>query len=248
MTKEKIIYNPLRPCKVCGDIGNAYGINKPNGKIIYTSKCKKCLNLDVKSKTFTICQKCSSEKEASYNRYCTECINETRWFIQPEELLIIKRWCRKQELRNWMTDLQGLNELITMYHLVTHREGEYDNMEPAEQFKNMWEKVLSVYKEIKNISDETLKNIKLDKIELKVKKKELTIRKLENSDLSKFFDIIEKFEYEGKIYSFEEEYLNCITGDSKVSCVRCRKIISSLKNELLRLKLNTGVKYKYGKK
>lgn len=248
MTKYNAIYDPLRPCKICGDIGNSYGTSRSDGKVVYTAKCKNCINLDLKSKTFTICQKCSSEKEASYQRYCAECINETRWIIQPEELLVIKRWCRKQELRNWMTNLEGLNELITMYQLVTHREGEYDNLEPSDQFKKMWEKVLSVYKEIKNISDETLMNIKLDKIELKVKKKEVTIRKLENSDLNKFFDIIDKFEYDGKIYSFEEEYLSCITGDSKISCVRCRKIISSLKNELSRIKLKTGVKYKYGKK
>ena len=248
MMKYKAIYDPLRPCISCGDVGNSYASTAPSGLTRYTSKCKKCLNLEMKKKEFDVCFKCGCDKKPSYNRYCSNCLNRINWNIQPEELLIIKRWCRKQELRNWMTDLQGLNELITIYYLVTHKEGEYDNMESSEQFKNMWEKVLSVYNEIKDISDDNLKDISLNKIDLKIKKKENMLKKLNNNDLDFFFKIIENFEFEGKTYTLEQEYLDCISGHSKVSCVRCRKIIQEMRRELLRLRGKTGVKYKYGKK
>lgn len=231
--------NPLRQCKQCGDIGNAYAIKRPNGNIIYTSKCKKCLNNNARSKLYSVCQKCSADKEESYQRYCVDCINEVRWLIKPEELLTIKKWCRKQELRNWMTDLLGLSELITIYQLVTNKESEYDNMSSGNQLQKMWNKVLSVYNEIKDIKDETLLQIHLDKTTLKLKKKENMLKKLENSDLDFFFNLIQQFEYEDKIYSFQEEYLSCMSGESKVSCVRCRKIIQELRRELVRLRNKT---------
>lgn len=241
--------NPNRQCKICGSIGNSYEIKKSDGGIIYTAKCKTCINNEAKKRVFVTCQKCSQPKDENYNRYCSECINEKRWFIEPEDLIKIKRWVRKQEIRHFMTDLSGLNELITMYQIVSHREGEFDHLSSSKQLQKMWDKVFKVYNEIKDINDETLAKIKLDKIGLKIKKKENMIKKLENSDLDFFFQIMSEYEFEGKIYTFQEEYLDCVSGISKVSCVRCRKIIQEMRRELVRLRNKTGVKqYKNGKK
>ena len=89
--KIKDTENPMRPCNNCGSIGNAYVIKKSNGKLHYTAKCKTCINNEAKKRVFTTCQKCSQDKEENYNRYCSECINEKRWFIEPEDLIKIKR-------------------------------------------------------------------------------------------------------------------------------------------------------------
>ena len=241
--------NPNRQCKICGSSGNSYVIKKSDGGIIYTAKCKTCINNEAKKRVFSVCQKCSQPKDETYNRYCNECINEKRWFIEPQDLITIKRWVRKQEIRHFMTDLSGLNELITIYQLVSHREGEYDNLSSSKQLQKMWNKIFKVYTQIKDINDDVLLKLKLDKIELKFKKKDIfMIKKSSNSDLDYYFKIVEEYEIDGKIYSLKQEYLDCVTGSSKVSCARCRKIIQEMRRELMRLKNNTGTNYKNGKK
>ena len=74
------------------------------------------------------------------------------------------------------------------------------------------------------------------------------IKKSSNSDLDYYFKIVEEYEIDGKIYSLKQEYLDCVTGSSKVSCARCRKIIQEMRRELIRLRNNTGTNYKNGKK
>lgn len=57
-----------------------------------------------------------------------------------------------------------------------------------------------------------------------------------------------EFEFEGKEYSLVNEYKDCLLKVSKVSCVRCRKIIQQLRDDLIKLRANTGVKTKYSKR
>jgi hypothetical protein len=53
--------------------------------------------------------------------------------------------------------------------------------------------------------------------------------------LDKFLEHIESFEIEGKIFNLENEVNLCTMGN-KTACVRVRKIIASLRSDLIELK------------
>jgi hypothetical protein len=244
--------NPLRQCKNCGSIGDSYEIKKPYG-LIYSALCRVCTLKRAKSRTYTECQKCGNEKDESYVRYCYECSNrlyfeKTR--ITPyEDLVEIKKWIRKCEIRGWMTDLMGINELITMYDKIKRNNEEFDSFGSGKQLDRMFKRVLKAYEVIKDLTDEQLKVARFDKVQLIItNQKEVDRLTKTDEDLNFFFKTMNEFEFEGKTYSLVDEYKDCLMKVSKVSCVRCRKIIQQLRRELVILRGNTGIKSKYGKK
>jgi len=244
--------NPLRPCRNCGSVGNSYELKRENGPI-YSALCRACTLERAKSRTYTECQKCGIEKEASYVRYCLECNNRLyfdRTRIAPyEDLVEIKRWVRKCEIRGWMTDLMGINELITMYDKIKRNNEEFDSYSSGKQLDRMFKRVKKVYDIIKDLTDEQLKAVRFDKIQLTITNKAHIDRMAKTDDnLNFFFKTMNEFEFEGKKYSLEEQYKDCLLKVSKVSCVRCRKIIQQLREDLIKLRASTGVKTKYSNK
>lgn len=251
-TKVNDCRNPLRQCKNCGSVGNAIEIKKPN-RTIYSAVCRVCTLEKAKSRTYTECQKCGIEKNESYVRYCYECNNRLyfeRTRITPyEDLVEIKKWIRKCEIRGWMTDLMGISELITMYDKIKRNNEEFDSFGSGKQLDRMFKRVFKAYEVIKDLTDEQLKVARFDKIQLTItNQKEVERLAKTDEDLNFFFKTMNEFEFEGKLYSLEEQYKDCLMKVSKVSCVRCRKIIQKLRTDLIRLRANTGVKTKYSSK
>lgn len=241
--------NPNRKCINCGIAGNSYKMYRGD-KVIYSAFCRDCNNKRAKSKTYTVCGICKCDKEPTYIRYCSACLKDKYHgnsnIISYEDLKTLKMWVRKQEIRNWMTDIMGINELINIYELIKRGEDDFETYTPGKQLQRMWEKVYRVWMLIKDLDDKSLKMVKIDKTYLRIDNKtELEIMNTTQEELNFFFKNMNSFTIDAKEYSLEVEYKNCINGVTKTSCVRCRKIIKQLRKDLINLNIKTGVKWSY---
>lgn len=249
MTTIREAENPLRPCKKCGSVGNSYKLYRGD-KVVYSALCRACNKERTKSKIHTNCGKCGAEKEPTYIRYCKTCLSknyyENNLIMKYEDLVTIKRWVRKQEIRNWMTDLEGINELIDIYELIKRGDEDFETYTPGKQLQRMWNNVYKMWLLIKDLDDKSLKIVRIDKRYLKIENN-MDIERLNTTqeELNFFFKNLNEFVIDGRIYSLENEYRDCLSKKTKVSCTRCRKIISQLRKDLIVLNKMTGVKWTY---
>jgi len=235
--------NPLRPCRECGITGDCYKLYKGE-RVIYSALCRSCTRKNVKNRTYPICKRCGADKENNYIRHCKECTSqeyyENNIIIKYEDLVTIKKWVRKQEIRNWMTDLHGINELLNIYELIKRNDEDFETFTPGKQLQRMWTNVYKLWLLIKDLDDKLLRIVRIDKKTLKIENIiEMERTSITDEDLDFFFKNLNRFEFKGREYSLEKEYKDCINGVSNVSCVRCRKIIQQLRRGLTQLKTRT---------
>jgi hypothetical protein len=194
------------------------------------------------------CCKCFNEKTPDTNRTCYECRSFINNKISYEDIISIKKWFRKSEIRDWKTDLSGLNEMITLYECIRRHNEDFDRYSSGLQLQRMFNNLKKVWILIKDLNNEQLRVVNIDKRFLIIKNpKELEI--LDNSndfyELELFLNNLKSFEIELKFYSLEVEYKNNVTGISKVAGRRCRIIIKELIDNLKAMKAKT---LKNGKK
>lgn len=251
MTKNTLINpadDPNRECKKCGKIGDSYPIKK-YGKIKYLNLCKSCKNIATKSKVYTHCQSCFMEKEHNYRRECADCYKDryltTRVDIPGEDLLIVKKWVEKQVRFNFMTNMSGINELITNYLLVCRSIYEYDQMGAGKQLDRMWKTLYKMYiNDLRDIPDDILITMKSDRITKEIINKNKILNIMTNDDIKKIemlFEHTESIKIDGKEYNLREEYNLCTLGN-KSACRRFRKMLAILNIDIRDLRA-TSLRY-----
>jgi Icc-related predicted phosphoesterase len=247
-TSIKPADDPNRECTKCGKIGDSYAI-KRLGKIKYISLCKSCKTAQNKVKIYTECQSCYMEKEPNYRRDCNDCYKDrylsTRVDIPGEDLLIIKKWVAKQVKFNFMTNMNGINELITNYLLVCRSIYEFDQMKAGKQLDRMWNTLYKMYiDDLKDIPDDVLITMKSDRITKEIINKNKILNIMTNDDIKKIeilFEHTENIKIDGKEYDLRQEYNLCTMGN-KTACRRFRKMLAILNIDIKDLRA-TSLKY-----
>ncbi len=208
MTRSEEAVNPMRECKICGVKGNSCERIDKYGNRKYTPLCKTCFSKkcnknykDKSKKLYSICAGCGDEKSPSMNKLCYTCTilkkDPTHFIIKGNDLIEIKYWMRKQEIREWMTDLAGISELIEMYSMISSLD-DYTSFFTGTQLKKMWLKLLKLYDIIKVIDNDILIYCNIDKGTIQFKNKAeiekmMTKKKINknltsiNKDLTFFF-------------------------------------------------------------
>jgi hypothetical protein len=238
--------DPNRECSYCGVFGKNIKSGLP-GK--WTNTCHECRKKHIKSQSFNQCQTCGIEKESDYKRECNDCYKNRylspRVDIPGEDLLIIKKWVQKQIKFNFMTNLMGINELITNYLKISKSIYELDSMTSSKQLKRMWSTIWNFYNdELKDIPDDVLITMKSNRITKKIENKHKIINIMTNDDIIKIEKLIEhidNIELDGKLYNLKEEFNLCTMGN-KTACRRFRKMLVILNIDIKQLRI-TSLKY-----
>jgi hypothetical protein len=241
--------DPNRECSYCGVFGKNIKSSLP-GK--WTNTCSECRKKHIKSQSFNQCQTCGIEKEPDHKRECNDCYKNRylspRVDIPGEDLLIIKKWVQKQIKFNFMTNLMGINELITNYLKISKSIYELDSMTSSKQLKRMWSTIWNFYNdELKDIPDDVLITMKSNRITKKIENKHKIINIMTNDDIKKIEKLIEhidNIELEGKEYNLKEEFNLCTMGN-KTACRRFRKMLAILNIDIKQLRISS---LKYGNK
>lgn len=239
-------HNPNRICSKCGEAGNCIPIKRPDGQVRYTPQCRKCRNDYVKSLVFNVCQTCGEDKQEDYMRYCKECIKERyldeRMNISGDDLLEIKKWVEKQIRFNFMTDLMGLNELITMFSKISKDVAEFETMSSTKQLDRMWKAVYKFYKEeLSKVPDHILVNMTSNRVNRKLSNKIKILSLMTNDEINKierFLNHTQMIYLDGKEFNLKDEYNLCITGN-KTACRRVRKILAILNTDIKMLRVES---------
>lgn len=251
MKNENTLINaaddPNRECDKCGRIGMNYTA-KRQGKIKYLNMCLDCKRSGVKSKIYTECQSCFMEKEHNYRRECADCYKDryltTRVNIPGEDLLIVKKWVQKQIRFNFMTNMSGINELITNYLLVCRSIYELDHLSSGKQLERMWMEVYKMYNTLKDIPDNILIKMESNRITKEIINKDKILNIMTNDDIKKIEILLEhtdNIKIDGKEYNLKDEFNLCTMGN-KTACRRFRKMLVILNIDIKDLRA-TSLKY-----
>lgn len=243
--------NPNRSCIKCGVTGNNHAIRLKDGRIKYQSYCRACIKKDLLSKSFNVCQNCFKEKQTDFKRECKACLKERELYgrskIVGEDLLKIKKWVKRQIMFGFMTNMKGINELITYYQLVCRAVTELDLLPSGQQLQKMWEILYKMYnEELKDIPDDVLVTLFSDRTTKQIKNKNIILNTMTNDDFKKieeFLGHIENIKIDGKEYNLKNEYNLCTMGN-KSACKRFRRILVTLRVDIKDLK---EISFKYGK-
>jgi len=156
-----------RECSECGEPTSPY-IDPKNGNLRFKKVCSKCHTKRQKLYVFDTCTNCGDEKEPNDRRKCNQCQLEynklAKMPITGEELLEIKKWVEKQIKFDFMTDLKGLNEMISMYLKICRSVYDFSSMAGNKQLDRMWKVVWKFYvEELKDVPDKLLINMMSDR-------------------------------------------------------------------------------------
>lgn len=166
MKKNENTLIDYRECSECGDPTSSFLCK--NGYLKFKKICNKCIQIRSKQYTFNTCDNCGEEKEPNYRRKCNECQREynrlAKMPITGEELVEIKKWVEKQIKFNFMTDLKGLNEMISIYLKICRSIYDFSAMSGNKQLDRMWKIIWNFYdEELKDVPDELLINMVSDR-------------------------------------------------------------------------------------
>jgi len=167
-----------RECSDCGDPTSSF-IDPKNGNLRFKKICSKCHLRRSKEYIFITCSNCGDDKEPNYRRKCNPCeadyVRLARMPITGEELLTIKRWVQKQIKFNFNTDLNGLNEMITIYQKICKSLYDFSSMAGNKQLDKMWKAIWRFYNtELKDVPDDLLINMISDRSSRKLVNKKKT--------------------------------------------------------------------------
>lgn len=156
-----------RECSECGDPTSPYE-NQSGGPIRFKKICNRCKLQKSKLYIFDTCTDCGDEKEPNNRRKCNQCQSEynrlAKMPITGEELVEIKRWVEKQIKFDFMTDLNGLNEMITIYLKICRSIYDYSAMAGNKQLDKMWKIIWKFYNdELKDVPEKLLINMISDR-------------------------------------------------------------------------------------
>jgi hypothetical protein len=166
MKKNLNILTDYRECSECGNPTSVY--TDARGYTRLKKICNKCTLKRSKNYIFDTCTTCGEDKESNYRRKCNDCEAEymrlARMPITGEELVMIKKWVQKQIRFNFNTDLNGLNEMITMYLIICKSIYDFSQMTGNKQLDRMWKTIWNFYNdELKDVPDELLINMVSDR-------------------------------------------------------------------------------------
>jgi hypothetical protein len=237
--------DPNRGCADCGSVGN----NMKNGRTEvtrYLTVCYPCYINRIKSKKFNKCQTCFEDKPENYTRECGKCYQaryySERVVIPGEDLLKIKKWVEKQIRFNFMTNMTGINELITNYQLICKSIWDLDHLKTPKQLKSMWDSIWKMYNdELKDIPDNILLTMQSNRVTKEIINKNKILNIMTNDDFKKI-DILlehtESIEIDGKFYNLKNEYNLCTMGN-KTACRRFRKMLAVLNIDIKDLRVSS---------
>jgi len=169
--KRNTLTDDYRECSLCGEPTSIY--TDARGYTRLNKVCNRCTLQRTKNYTFETCITCGEAKEPNYRRKCNDCEAEyvrlARIPITGDELVMIKKWVQKQIRFNFNTDLNGLNELITIYQKICKSFYDFSQMAGNKQLDRMWKVIWKFYNdELKDIPDELLINMMSDRTTKKI--------------------------------------------------------------------------------
>jgi len=169
--KRNTLTDDYRECSLCGEPTSIY--TDARGYTRLKKVCNRCTLQRAKNYTFETCSNCGEDKDPNYRRKCNDCEAEyvrlARIPITGDELVMIKKWVQKQIRFNFNTDLNGLNELITIYQKICKSFYDFSQMAGNKQLDKMWKVIWKFYNdELKDVPDELLINMVSDRSTKKI--------------------------------------------------------------------------------